>query len=446
MPKSRLKLDFTLSTTEERKNFIDRYTKELTFTPNAEELEMMGNYILWGKDADVYSAVQRKEIQISTRHNTWQKKGEESLDALLESPTFNETNLFEVPKTKPNRAVFSRKETQTEAPKHMQKIFQELFAQIDTIDLVINYYDLLHGKRKNPPRDELLEKFSEEEQHILEDRAAHLNQFKYLKLRHELVELRRQQFTLRDSYRPMIQRTTPQLPITNEKNTIFEFNCEVLPLGVQMEDGILCKLFLNEENLHPAAFNEQELRQISDFYWEKKDILDRLDTFKELYVNFLDETHIAAILQMYFELEDSYNEEDLDLMTRRLLCTLQYYIKLARLTDVQREILDLKIKKKTNNEIQKYINKKYQKSYTINYISTIFRQKIIPSICEAVEYHQEIIGNLFFEENFKKCSMCGKELLLSKYNFIKKSRSKDGYSNRCKICEKEERKRKKENN
>lgn len=148
----------------------------------------------------------------------------------------------------------------------MQKIFQELFAQIDTIDLVINYYDLLHGKRKNPPRDELLEKFSEEEQHTLEDRAAHLNQFKYLKLRHELVELRRQQFTLRDSYRPMIQRTTPQLPITNEKNTIFEFNCEVLPLGVQMEDGILRKLFLSEENLHPAAFNEQELRQISDFY------------------------------------------------------------------------------------------------------------------------------------------------------------------------------------
>ena len=169
-----------------------------------------------------------------------------------------------------------------------------------------------------------------------------------------------------------------------------------------------------------------------------------MDTFKELYVNFLDETHVTAILQMYFELEDSHNEEDLDLMTRRLLCTLQYYIKLARLTDVQREILDLKIQKKTNNEIQKYINKKYQKSYTINYISTIFRQKIIPSICEAVEYHQEIIGNLFFEENFKKCSMCGKELLLSKYNFIKKSRSKDGYSNRCKICEKEERRRKKE--
>ena len=74
-----------------------------------------------------------------------------------------------------------------------------------------------------------------------------------------------------------------------------------------------------------------------------------MDTFKELYVNFLDETHVTAILQMYFELEDSYNEEDLDLMTRRLLCTLQYYIKLARLTDVQREILDLKIKKKTNN-------------------------------------------------------------------------------------------------
>lgn len=131
----------------------------------------------------------------------------------------------------------------------MQQIFNELFSQIDTLDLVINYYDLLHGKRKNPPRQDLLDKFTEEEQSQLEDRAAHLNQFKYLKLRHELVELRRQQFTLRDSYRPMVQRTTPQLPVITEQHTIFEFNCEVLPLGVIMEDGLLRKLFMDEENL-----------------------------------------------------------------------------------------------------------------------------------------------------------------------------------------------------
>lgn len=70
MPKSRLKLDFTLTTTEEREAFIEEYTRELTFTPTSEELEMMGNYILWGKDSDGKSSVQRKEIQISTRHNT----------------------------------------------------------------------------------------------------------------------------------------------------------------------------------------------------------------------------------------------------------------------------------------------------------------------------------------------------------------------------------------
>lgn len=46
MPKSRLKLDFTLTTTEEREAFIEEYTRELTFTPTSEELEMMGNYIL----------------------------------------------------------------------------------------------------------------------------------------------------------------------------------------------------------------------------------------------------------------------------------------------------------------------------------------------------------------------------------------------------------------
>ena len=98
------------------------------------------------------------------------------------------------------------------------------------------------------------------------------------------------------------------------------------------------------------------------------------------------------------------------------------------LTDVQREILDLKIKKNTNNEIQKYINKKYQKSYTINYISTIFRQKIIPSICEAVEYHQEIIGNLFFEENldeeklYEKIKRCNTIILLNTLTFKNKQK------------------------
>ena len=93
-------------------------------------------------------------------------------------------------------------------------------------------------------------------------------------------------------------------------------------------------------------------------------------------------------------------------------------------------------KKEKNQNIAFYINKKYGKTYTVNYISTIFRQKIIREINEAAQYHEELISNIFFPENFKKCNYCGEILLCSTHNFVKKSRSKDGYANRCKRCDK----------
>jgi hypothetical protein len=120
--------------------------------------------------------------------------------------------------------------------------------------------------------------------------------------------------------------------------------------------------------------------------------------------------------------------------------TLQFYIQQAELTDIQREILILKLKKEKNTDISPYINKKYDKSYTPNYISTIFKQKIIVKIAEAARMHEEVISNIFFPENFKQCSCCGEMLLRCPEIFTRKSRAIDGYSARCKICEKKARK------
>ena len=53
--------------------------------------------------------------------------------------------------------------------------------------------------------------------------------------------------------------------------------------------------------------------------------------------------------------------------------TLDWYINAADLTELQRDILDMKIKKKRNVDIAEEVNKKWGKSYTTNYISTIFR-------------------------------------------------------------------------
>jgi hypothetical protein len=99
----------------------------------------------------------------------------------------------------------------------------------------------------------------------------------------------------------------------------------------------------------------------------------------------------------------------------------------------------MKLKKIKNTDIALEINKKWKKTYTPNYISTIFRQRIIPKINEAAAYHEKLVSNIFFEEEFKTCTGCGKTLLRDTDNFTRKSRSKDGFTSRCKHCEKEAR-------
>ena len=139
------------------------------------------------------------------------------------------------------------------------------------------------------------------------------------------------------------------------------------------------------------------------------------------------------------ELEDAVDTESLDANLGNLLKTLHFYIEQADLTDIQREILGMKLHKKKNTDIAWDINHKYGKTYTSNYISTIFRQRIIPKINEAAAYHEKVIGNIFFEEEFKECTCCGELKLRDPDNFTRKSRSSDGYSSRCKKCEKKAR-------
>ena len=437
---NRLHLDFQLETATERREFLNEYLKRTEFQLkplSEEELETCGNYLLWGKDEDGKNSVQKKIVEIKTKKGTWDKKEDESLDALLEQPTFNEAQTFSTigAPTKITREVFSRSKALKEAPPQLIPIFKDLFYQIDKLDLTLNYYDLAHGKRKNPPREELLQQFTPEEQLQLQEEASSLNQYKYLKMRHLLVELRRQQFTLKDSYSSTIQRHTVPSTQFLPANISFENEVVVFPFGVNAEKKNKISSLIFRDNYDPNSYTEEELKLISKYIWEKKEQFSNMSS-NQFIIDFRNLEHIYNIFQLYYDLEDETFKKELESETDSLLNTLKFYIKKANLSDIHREILELKIQKKRNQDISSYINQKYNKSYTSNYISTIFRQKIIREINEAAQYHEELISNIFFPENFKKCNYCGEILLCSTHNFVKKSRSKDGYANRCKRCDK----------
>lgn len=445
---NRLKLDFTIPTLEERIQFINQYVEKEEFKKKpltSEELEMCGNYLLWGRDSSGKNAVQKKEVQIETRNKTWSREQEnESLEALLESPTFNENNIITPSAARPKvqKEVFSRSKALASCPEELKPVFTSLFKRIDRLDLLLNYYDLAHEKRKNPPREELLKRFSSEEQLELKEESTHLNQFAYLKLRHQLVELRKEQFSLRDSYSFTIRKDPiynfVQTPITKT----FDADVLVFPLGFKYEEQKFSgEIFKPLEDLIPSNFTQEELKKISKFYWEKRK-LEETKKDKEFF-DFREIEHVYNLLLIYDELEEASEIGEVESTLSYLIETFKYYAAISELSDIYQEILELKIKKKKNQDIADFINQKYGKSYTSNYISTLFKQKIIKKITETAAHHQQIVEAIFFPEEFKTCNTCGKTLLRCSDNFVRKERSKDGFTNRCKVCDKEERKRKK---
>ena len=444
MPANRLKLDFSIQSTNERRDFVNEYVQQPQFQRvplTSDELETIANYILWGKDSDGLNVTQRGEIQIETRNKTWQRDDTESLDALMESPTFSEASLRRPTeaRTRIAREVFDRKKTLNECPEHLVPVFEDLFKRIDYIELQLNFYEFAHGRRKEPPRAQLTKRFTQKELESAEQIASKWTQFKYLKQRHLIVELRREQFTLRDTYIEKHVRKTPPEPDLEIVNPDFDAEIPVYPLGLSY-GPIGALLFKSPSDLNPFTYSENDLRTVSKFYWQKKD-----EKRPKIFFDFTELEHIYELFNWLNEFEDSIGAMPIDSNLGKLLDTLKYYISIADLTEVQKEILNLKINKVKNQDIANLINKKYGKTYTANYISTIFRKKIIPRINEIAAIHEKIIENLSFTENFKKCSSCGKILLIDSENFVRKSRSKDGFAARCKICDRNERQKKKVN-
>ena len=444
MAQNRLHLDFSIPGTIERKDFVDQYVQRPEFILKPltdDELETIANYILWGKDPDGTSLVQKGDISIETRNKTWQRDDTESLDAMMESPTFNEASLRKPTeaRTRIAREVFDRQKALNECPEHMRAVFTDLFDRIDKLEMSIHFYEFAHGKRKEPPRTALTKRFSEAEVDAARAISEKWNQFKYLKQRHLIVELRREQFTLRDNYIEKHVRHTPPEPDLDPVNLDFEAEIPVFPIGL-VGAPFSDLVFKPTQELNPDTYTEKDLTALMRLYWSKKDAARPM-----LYFDFGELEHVYALLGQLEEIKEDIDALPLESNLKRLLNTLEYYVSLSELSDAQKEILELKIKKTKNEDIAAVINKKYEKSYTANYISTVFRQKIIPKINQAAIFHMEILENLTFKENFKKCTCCGETLLLDSHNFVRKARSKDGFSTRCKKCDRNDRMKKKVN-
>lgn len=430
---TRLRLDWSITTRSDRNQFIKDYLNTISFQPNEDELDMMAKYILWGTNKDGLNGRQ-EGLELETASGLWDSQSLESLDALTETPGFNEAtlrSLNEVPKRKP-KLNFSREAARRTASPDALAALEDLWQRIDETDLLLNLYEKRLSKRTTI-RQDLLDRTTSQYD-FLHARASKLTPFQYLKLKHQLVELRRQQYTIKDSYTtPIESHSEPLLSIPGDMTLGDEIS--VLPLGIISAAPLTQKVFNPERFPNPSDFTPNDLEAVTNLlYKPRPKMMFQFD--------FRNTDHLYRLVPLIHDLYDSIDpDETLDLSRAAFLQTWELYRHYADLSPIHSDILDLKMRHCSNQVIADIINSKYSKSYKPNYISTLYCQKALGGIAHAAVLHLEIVQSLCFPENFKVCKDCGRTLLLNEENFMKRARSNDGFSPRCKKCEKLKRNR-----
>ena len=153
-------------------------------------------------------------------------------------------------------------------------------------------------------------------------------------------------------------------------------------------------------------------------------------------ISFFNPKHISVLLCNYSKLkEDAYGKfwsdsyylmEDLDdLIEKTLKEDFPLYY----------DLLIYKIDGKQNIEIQKLLEEKHGIKHSVEYISSLWRNKIPKLIAETAE-KDYLVWHYTIEEKgkWKKCSRCGQIKLAHNKFFSKNKTSKDGWYSICKCC------------
>lgn len=388
---SKFQLDFSIYYSKDRLEAI----KHIDLSKlNKSELELITNYVLYGKDEDNLSLVDKKYVQIKTKFNSYNKNKTVSLDEMLESPTFDESILQK------NNSIYRKGQI---------KIDQNKAAQIpDMKNLQMEIQKLSRIIDENSGK---IEKTSE---------TPNLTERQLYFMKHQLIQLRSQQYILLDSYFPTISGKKNRLNYFTAAAE-YQGNFPILPRGVvRSENDIQFK--------NPRLDPDRTSNPFTEDYFQK------IIKSGKYYFDFRNKEHIYQLVLHYQEIEEmvkNYPESILN----NLLWTLDFYIEKANLSEQQLLIIEDKKKRKHNSYIARHLQNSLGFTHQENYISTIWN-KALYNVAAAAELNYDEYICRSYDKAWKTCSCCGEEKLRDERNFVKKAKALDGLTGRCKKCDK----------
>lgn len=153
-------------------------------------------------------------------------------------------------------------------------------------------------------------------------------------------------------------------------------------------------------------------------------------------ISLFDPKHISALLCHYSKLKEAvwgrftadsyYLMEDLDKLIKDTL---------EKDYPLYFDLVILKIDGETNNEIQRILEEKHGIKHSVEYISSLWRNKIPKLLAEQEQNNYLVWYYTQIERGkWKRCSRCGEIKLAHNRFFSKNKTSKDGYYSICKAC------------
>ena len=153
-------------------------------------------------------------------------------------------------------------------------------------------------------------------------------------------------------------------------------------------------------------------------------------------ISLFNPTHISILLCNYSKIKEScWDKFNSDIYYLMIVLEQAIDTVLKKDHPMLYDLLIYKIDGKSNLQIQNLLFNTYNTTHSIEYLSSLWRNKIPKMIADYIE-KQQLVWYYTTEEKgkWKRCSRCGQIKLAHNKFFSKNNTSKDGFYSICKEC------------
>lgn len=407
-------LDYSIDRDTDRLLLVQDILDKLERTPSATDLEQMATYILYGKDENGQSSIHRGEVYNNEkRYNTYKTSDDHviSLDELLENPMQDE----QVFRNAYTRDVYKKSKPTINKPKYdkdgnmIDPGDSDIPGMVELWERIDYYEKWIHILTGKLPPDENFPIFEDD--------------YRLYKLKHNVIDIKRHQYYLKDAYKPEIHFQKLDHPKPQFYNWA--------------SDSAYWITYDQWKDRVEHSYTTRVSHNLKDY--ETRETPDGLQVKWVVCQHNFDwenPKHIHMLIKYYDAIKEQLGEK-LDTYGRTLLWDLERYIELADFTPYRLALIQKRIKQEPYEEICLDLAAEYGVSYNAYYLSTLMANEIPKTIARTATKLRLLVETPIEER--KKCNRCGQYLPRHPLFFTKNSGRKDGLQNSCRECERKRR-------